>query len=303
MGEQPRIAVVVPCFDDGATLPEVVDSARAQEPCELVIVDDGSTDEATLRVLAELEAAGARVVRQQNAGPSSARNTGVKATSARYVFAIDADDRLLPGRLTKLADELDAHRELALVWGRYRTFGEREHVRRVAARLDPWTITYFQDVPASFMVRREALVDAGGWKLAGYESWELLAALAEHGYEGRGLDTVVYEYRLHGPRKMARMLGRHDSLRGQIRELHPHLFARRAESRSHSQIPLPLKLAIPAIDALPVGGLTKHRLWGIAAHVAFRGDGSRPIATGVARARTVDPSKGGQPPSAGSAAR
>ena len=52
------MAVVIPCFDDGATIGEAVASVTAQEPCELVVVDDGSTDPHTLRVLDELAEAG-----------------------------------------------------------------------------------------------------------------------------------------------------------------------------------------------------------------------------------------------------
>ena len=56
----PRVAVVIPCFDDGATIREAVASVTGQEPCELVIVNDGSTDPETLEVLAELADAGTR---------------------------------------------------------------------------------------------------------------------------------------------------------------------------------------------------------------------------------------------------
>src|SRR5436305_608157 len=120
----PRISVVIPCYNDGATIAEAVRSAREQEACEIVVVDDGSSDAATLHALDALVAEGIRVVRQQNAGSSAARNAAVEASSAPYVFPIDADDRLLPSRLTQLADVLDESPQLALAWGKYRTFGE-----------------------------------------------------------------------------------------------------------------------------------------------------------------------------------
>src|SRR5215213_5096102 len=82
----PRVAVVVPCFDDGETIRDAVASVRAQEPCELVIVHDGSTDRATLEVLGELAEAGHHVIHQRNRGTSAARRTGVWATGAPFVF-------------------------------------------------------------------------------------------------------------------------------------------------------------------------------------------------------------------------
>src|ERR1043166_895150 len=104
----PRVAVVVPCFDDGETLSTALASLAGQEEHELVVVDDGSTDPDTLTVLAELERNGVQVVRRPNGGLSAARMSGVEATSAPYVMPLDADDALAPGALRALADALDA---------------------------------------------------------------------------------------------------------------------------------------------------------------------------------------------------
>ncbi|MGH3995429.1 MAG: glycosyltransferase family 2 protein, partial [Pseudonocardiaceae bacterium] len=118
-----RTAVIVPCYEDGDTLQETVASVRDQEPCELVVVDDGSQAPETLRILEELESAGVTVVRQENRGVSAARMKGVAVTSAPYVFPLDADDTLVPGALTSLADVLDARPDLAAVWGFTEVFG------------------------------------------------------------------------------------------------------------------------------------------------------------------------------------
>src|SRR5436190_12269548 len=103
-----RVAVVVPCFNDGATLRETLGSLRDQEAHELVVVDDGSDDPATLETLRALEDEGVRIVRRENGGLSAARMTGVEATAAPYVFPLDADDALAPGALAALADALEA---------------------------------------------------------------------------------------------------------------------------------------------------------------------------------------------------
>ena len=55
--------LLVACHDDGATLPETIDSLRREPETELVVVDDGSTDASTLEMLAELERRGVRVLR------------------------------------------------------------------------------------------------------------------------------------------------------------------------------------------------------------------------------------------------
>jgi len=149
-----RIAVVIPCFNDGATLRETLASIDEPEPIELVVVNDGSADPETLALLAELEAGGVRVVHQENRGLSAARMAGVAATSAPYVSALDADDLEAPGALTALADALDADPGASVAWGDVQNFGDNAVLRRLGKTLDPWLITYVNELPADAMMRR-----------------------------------------------------------------------------------------------------------------------------------------------------
>ena len=262
--------MIIPCFNDGATLTEAVRSAQAQDRIdELVVVDDGSTDGRTLAIFRSLEAEAVRVVRRPNGGLGAARMTGVLSTSADYVFCLDADDRLLPGALARLADALDHDPALALAWGDYRLFGERSWLQETAPSLDAWQISYQNDIPASVLVRRSALLDAGGWELrGGYEDWDLLMGLAERGRPGLRLPIVVYEYRQHGARMLTESANRHGEIYAVLCGRHPSLFAGRRAAWRRSDAPLSLKLALPIIFALPVG-LNRHRLLaGAACHLA-----------------------------------
>ena len=108
--------------------------------------------------------------------------------------------------MTALADELDARRDIAAVWGGLTLFGEAEEpLRRRAANLDPWRITYFNTLPYSALYRRDALLAVGGWSLPGsFQDWDLWMALAEAGYAADAVEQPVHRYRLHGPRQFAR---------------------------------------------------------------------------------------------------
>lgn len=267
------IAVVIPCFNDGATLPDAVRSAQAQERIdELVVIDDGSGDPHTLETFQALDREAVRVLHRPNGGLGAARMTGVQATDTDYVFCLDADDRLLPGALSALGAALDDDPGLALVWGDYRLFGERTWHQLTAPSLDPWQISYQNDIPASVLIRRSALLAAGGWQLrGGYEDWDLLMGLAERGMRGRRISIVVYEYRQHGEQ---RMLGdsarRHGEIYSLLRSRHRALFAERRRAWRGSDAPWALKLTLPIVFALPIGANRRRLLAGALCHLARR---------------------------------
>jgi glycosyltransferase involved in cell wall biosynthesis len=283
-GERGTVAVVIPCFNDGETVPAAVRSAADQDRLdELVVVDDGSTDPSTVAVLARLEETGVRVVRRANGGLGLARMTGVDATSADYVFPLDADDRLLPGALRALADRLDANPGLALVWGDYQLFGTRHYLQRTAETLDRWQITYQNDLPASALVRRSALLAAGGWELrGGYEDWDLWMALAERGERGARVPLVVYEYRQHGPRMLGDSASKHGDTYRLLQTRHAQLFADRRRAWRQSGAPLPLRVMLPVIFSLPLSPNHRRQIAGAANHLAHR----RGLRLLVSRARS-----------------
>lgn len=243
----PRIAVVIPCFNDGEFVAEAARSVQEAEPVEIVIVDDGSTDPGTKQVLADLQATGvARVVAHDaNAGLSAARMTGVAVTSAAYVFPLDADDVLEPGSLASLADRLDADAEVAFTYGHgwylHEDFGWN------ARPWDPFVLLYLNGWGPSCMVRRGALLAVGGWTLNDcYEDWDFLLGLAEHGYRGAPVDQLVLHYRRHlGARQNVRCLKRHGEVYRLLRARHAPLFARRAELAASSPMPWWQRFVLP----------------------------------------------------------
>lgn len=270
--DQPRVAVVIPCFDDGATIEQTIASVHAQdEHVELVVVDDGSRAPETVATLDRLRADGMRVLSQENAGVSVARMTGLAATSAPYVLPLDADDLLEPGAVRMLADRLDADPRLAAAWGWYRRFGDETTLQPTAPALDPWQIAHLNELPATTLLRRTALDQTPGWRLRGdYEDWDLWMSLAERSWRGVGLPTVVYRYRRAGTRGAHRASARHAEIVAELRRLHPELFAARARNWWRSSAPLSLRLTLPLIERLPIGDHRRRLLAGVASHLAHR---------------------------------
>ena len=141
-GEGARVAVVIPCFNDGRFVVAAAQSVREREPVEIWVIDDASTEPETAEALARLEDAGFCVMHQKhNRGPAPARNRAVEATSAPYVFPLDADDLAVAGSLVRLADALDADPGLAVAYADVEELTATETVvRRAPESLDPYLV-------------------------------------------------------------------------------------------------------------------------------------------------------------------
>ena len=251
---EPRVAVIIPCFNDGPLAQEAVASIDEREPVETVVIDDASTEPDTRVALDELRAQGVRVERHEvNRGLSAARRTGLAATSAPYVFPLDSDDLLVPGALERLADRLDADPDAAASWGEIPDFGTRETRGSIPPRLDPYRVAFRNDFPVCSLFRRTALEEVGAWQdvggQVGYEDWNLWMTLAERGRTAvhAGPGVIAVRHRLHGARMLGDAVRRHRSLYGEMRRTHSRLFAELAEHRRRTDLPLVARIGYPIV--------------------------------------------------------
>ncbi|MFT3863143.1 MAG: glycosyltransferase family A protein [Solirubrobacterales bacterium] len=240
--QRPRVAVIVPCYNDGSTLPQTLGSIDEPEEIEVVVVDDGSTDDATLAVLAKLEADGVRVIHQVNKGLPEARNAGLAATSAPYVFPLDSDDMAVSGSLSKMADVLDAHPDAAASYGDWIEFGDGgEREKTVPRQFDPYMVAFRNRYPVASLFRRTTLEKTGGWHKVGdhvgYEDWNLWMSIAENHEPVIFAEGVfAIRYRIHGVRMLVQATSNHAALYETMKRNHPKLFAELPELRKDSSL-------------------------------------------------------------------
>ena len=109
--EPPQVSVIIPTYNRAWCVREAVDSVLGQEfsGFELIVVDDGSSDETPQMLLAYGSAL--RMLRQENRGVSAARNAGIAAARGELIAFLDSDDIWLPGKLARQVEFFRQHPE------------------------------------------------------------------------------------------------------------------------------------------------------------------------------------------------
>ncbi|PSB35756.1 glycosyltransferase family 2 protein [Stenomitos frigidus] len=113
-----NVSVVIPSYNSANFLPEAIESVLGQtySPFEVIVVDDGSTDE-TKQVCDRYPTV--RYIYQTNQGVAAARNTGMQVSQGEYLLFLDSDDCLLPEAIEIGVNCINAHPKVGFVFGRY----------------------------------------------------------------------------------------------------------------------------------------------------------------------------------------
>jgi glycosyltransferase involved in cell wall biosynthesis len=204
----PDVDVVIPVRNGGRLLRSAVDSVLAQEGVRVrvLVVDDGSTDGAPQRLPRDDRVV---VVTNEGSGEVDAHNTAMKHARAPWVARQDADDESLPGRLQAQAAYLSEHAGIGLVATAFEVVvgGRKVSVMRT----QPGGMLHKNRICAgSTMVRRDLLIDVGGYRRAfllssDYDTWLRCAEAAGIAI----LPLVGYRYRLHAGMSTIRLASIH----------------------------------------------------------------------------------------------
>jgi glycosyltransferase involved in cell wall biosynthesis len=229
----PAASVVIPFFNLGEYLPQTLASIERQSvaPREIIIVDDGSTEPASIELLRTLERQGRHVlVRKRNGGLGSARNEGLRRAACEWVLVLDADD-IIGERFLESTLSVAAMSPVAAAIGTFM----KCFVSDPSEVTGGWTplgidadllASTNMACPASCLLNRDSVLAAGGYdeQLVSFEDWDLWCTFAERGLRVEIVPEFLLHYRQRSDSMYHAMAKQNEAvLRAQLLGRHPKL--------------------------------------------------------------------------------
>ena len=204
--DRPLVSVIIPCFNYGVFLRDAIDSVLAQtfQRFEIIVINDGSTEELTRRVLGELCYPKTSVIHQENQGLAETRNNGAVLAAGKYLCYLDADDTMEPTYLEKALRVLESDESVGSCFSWIQCFGERQSIWETVD-LDPFFLRQYTTAPSHSVIRREAWAKVREFNGSGFlskyngnfEDWVFWIDMVQCGYRGLVIREPLIRYRVH----------------------------------------------------------------------------------------------------------
>ncbi len=204
--ERPLVSVIIPCYNYGNFIKGAVESVLAQtfQRLEILVINDGSTDDVTINILHNFSYKKTRVIHQVNQGLAQTRNNGAVLAAGKYICYLDPDDFLDPSYLEKALALLESDESLGSCYSWVQCFGDVESVWETED-LDPFLLRQCTIAPSHSVIRKEAwnrvLEYNGSGFLSRYdgyfEDWVFWIDMVQCGYRGQVIREPLIHYRVH----------------------------------------------------------------------------------------------------------
>lgn len=195
----PLVSVVIPVYNCAGYVGAAIGSALSQtyRPIEIVVVDDGSTDDT--RAVVESFGERVRYFRQEHSGAGAARNLGIRHARGEFVALLDADDLWANDKIELQIEVMSEHPDTDMVFGEVEEFYSEDLTPAECERLRLHPGQRPALVPSALLLRRTSFYRAGefmtSWRVGEFVDWYLKAA--EMGSTSVVLPKVVARRRLH----------------------------------------------------------------------------------------------------------
>ena len=208
-----KVSIVIPCFNHGAMLREALASleeVRNENLLEVIIVDDGSFDAETIRILKEVAEAGYKVVSQPNGGLGAARNAGIRGAKGEFILPLDSDNRLRRVYLEQGVSLLKENPSLGVIYADAEYFGEKTG-RWQVQEFDLLSLIRMNFIDACALYRKALWEGVGGYDeqmpWMGLEDWDFWLRVACHGGSFFHLPAVGFDYRVRSDSEIVKTIG------------------------------------------------------------------------------------------------
>ena len=190
------ISIVIPSYNQEKYLAETIESALKQSVPEIILVDDGSTDN-SLAIARGYEGR-IKIISQVNKGLSSARNTGIMNATQKYILPLDADDILLPNCCEKITEFIIKNNYPDVVSPSFKEFGisDREVILMPNPGVEDFKVG--NRIGYCSAIKKEALLEVGGYSprmVWGAEDYHIWFDLLKRGKKIITIPEVLWMYR------------------------------------------------------------------------------------------------------------
>lgn len=200
----PKISIIITCYNLGNYLEEAIASIKEYSPSsdyEIILVNDGSTDKATLQILEKIEqgAPSIFVLHQPNMGLAKARNNGITLAKGKYIIPLDADNKLRKEFIKQTIAILDSDKGVDVVFGDAQLFGNKDSVwKGKPFDIVEMVLNNYIDACAGF--RKSVWEELGGYDekmpVMGFEDWDLWLRMAVRGCQFQYVEEIFFDYRV-----------------------------------------------------------------------------------------------------------
>lgn len=199
-GMKDLVSVIIPCYNDYKYINDAIKSINNQtyKNVEIIIIDDGS-DLKTKEVLKSIIQENIIIIYQENAGPSAARNIGIKRSKGEFVLTLDADDYFEPTFIAKALDLLQKNENVGLISCWIKVFTNERIVEMFKPQGGSVKDFLLQNnASGNTLFRKKSWHDAGGYDekmRKGYEDWEFNLSIVKAGWEIIIIEEFLFNYR------------------------------------------------------------------------------------------------------------
>ncbi|MBO2944783.1 glycosyltransferase [Paenibacillus sp. F411] len=226
-----KVSIIMPCFNDGEYIEEAIQSVFNQtyKDIELVIIDDGSDQEDTIKILDQLSGSNIKLVRSNRLRPAGARNKGITQASGKYILPLDADDKIDSDYIEKAVSIMEGDPNIGVVYCYAQLFGEKSG-RWELPEYSLNTMLLDNIVFVTALFRKEDWETVGGFNTAmehGMEDYDFWLSILEIGREIYQIPEVLFHYRIKPSSRTTEFMTNPSVVKSTYREIyyhHPRLY-------------------------------------------------------------------------------